>query len=118
MKKLKASNRNEDNGMVAYMEEALKNKFEEFGGQGKASKLFAIPTLPSPVGFCRVKLGIFRTYHRREVPPIVDVSNQGFNGYFKPLSYRLARRFFKEGGEPQKRVESKVTSNWIFINNV
>ncbi|KAI5672890.1 hypothetical protein M9H77_13254 [Catharanthus roseus] len=39
MKKLKASNGNEYNGIVAYMEEALKNKFE---GQGKASKLFSI----------------------------------------------------------------------------
>ncbi|KAI5666658.1 hypothetical protein M9H77_16511 [Catharanthus roseus] len=37
-KKLKTSNGNEDNGMVAYMEEALKNKFGEFGDQGKASK--------------------------------------------------------------------------------
>ncbi|KAI5657954.1 hypothetical protein M9H77_26747 [Catharanthus roseus] len=42
MKKLKASNGNEDNGMVAYMEEALKNKFEEFGDQEETSKLFFI----------------------------------------------------------------------------
>ncbi|KAI5676196.1 hypothetical protein M9H77_07146 [Catharanthus roseus] len=45
MKKLKASNGNEDNGMVAYMEKALKNKFEEYGDQGKASKLFSICSL-------------------------------------------------------------------------
>ncbi|KAI5668279.1 hypothetical protein M9H77_18132 [Catharanthus roseus] len=42
MKKLKASNGNKDNGMVAYMDEALKNIFGEFGDQGKASKLFSI----------------------------------------------------------------------------
>ncbi|KAI5663921.1 hypothetical protein M9H77_23244 [Catharanthus roseus] len=42
MKKLKASNGNEDIGMIAYMEEALKNKFGEFGDQGKVSKLFSI----------------------------------------------------------------------------
>ncbi|KAI5664558.1 hypothetical protein M9H77_23881 [Catharanthus roseus] len=42
MKKLKASNGNKDNVMVAYMEDDLKNKFEEFKGQGKASKLFLI----------------------------------------------------------------------------
>ncbi|KAI5663932.1 hypothetical protein M9H77_23255 [Catharanthus roseus] len=39
MKKLKASNGNEDNGMVVCMEEALKKGFGEFGDQGKASKL-------------------------------------------------------------------------------
>ncbi|KAI5672391.1 hypothetical protein M9H77_12755 [Catharanthus roseus] len=44
MKKLKASNRNEDNGMD-YMEEASKNKFEEFEGQGKASKVSATLTV-------------------------------------------------------------------------
>ncbi|KAI5657077.1 hypothetical protein M9H77_25870 [Catharanthus roseus] len=42
MKKLKAFNGNEDNGMVAYIEDALKNKIEGFGDQGKASKLFSI----------------------------------------------------------------------------
>ncbi|KAI5653404.1 hypothetical protein M9H77_30591 [Catharanthus roseus] len=42
MKELKASNGNEDNGMVVYMEEALKNKFEGFGDQGEASKFFSI----------------------------------------------------------------------------
>ncbi|KAI5677054.1 hypothetical protein M9H77_08004 [Catharanthus roseus] len=84
MKKLKAYNRNEDNGMTAYMEEALKNKFER---QGKASKCFSIcsiskdhqgnnlivkiakygrkgtlppmiaPPLPSLIGFCCALMG-------------------------------------------------------------
>ncbi|KAI5676467.1 hypothetical protein M9H77_07417 [Catharanthus roseus] len=31
-----------DNGIVAYMEEVLKNKFEGFGDQGEASKLLSI----------------------------------------------------------------------------
>ncbi|KAI5668649.1 hypothetical protein M9H77_18502 [Catharanthus roseus] len=38
--KLRLMTRN--TGMVAYMEEDFKNKFEEFKGQGKASKLFSI----------------------------------------------------------------------------
>ncbi|KAI5676536.1 hypothetical protein M9H77_07486 [Catharanthus roseus] len=37
IKKLNSSNGNEDNGTVAYMEEALKNKFEEFGDKGETS---------------------------------------------------------------------------------
>ncbi|KAI5654524.1 hypothetical protein M9H77_31711 [Catharanthus roseus] len=39
MKKLKASSGNEDSGMVGHMEEALKNRFEEFKGQETTSKL-------------------------------------------------------------------------------
>ncbi|KAI5658491.1 hypothetical protein M9H77_27284 [Catharanthus roseus] len=42
MKKLNASNGKEDNDMIAYMEEVLKKKFEEFEGQGKTSKMFSI----------------------------------------------------------------------------
>ncbi|KAI5652324.1 hypothetical protein M9H77_29511 [Catharanthus roseus] len=47
MKKLKASNGNEDNGVATnmeepYMEEVVENKFEGFGDQGKASKMFSI----------------------------------------------------------------------------
>ncbi|KAI5663546.1 hypothetical protein M9H77_22869 [Catharanthus roseus] len=38
-KKLKI---HEDNGMVAYVEEALKRKLEEFEGQERASKLFSM----------------------------------------------------------------------------
>ncbi|KAI5677049.1 hypothetical protein M9H77_07999 [Catharanthus roseus] len=54
-KKLKI---HEDNGIVAYMEEALKIKLKGFEGHERASKLFCIcliskdqTTLPSPVGF-------------------------------------------------------------------
>ncbi|KAI5653086.1 hypothetical protein M9H77_30273 [Catharanthus roseus] len=36
-KKIKDNDGNMDNGVVSYMEEALKNKLEEFEGQGKAS---------------------------------------------------------------------------------
>ncbi|KAI5676623.1 hypothetical protein M9H77_07573 [Catharanthus roseus] len=42
MKKLKASNGSEDSGTIAYKEEALKNKFEEFKGQEKTSKVFTV----------------------------------------------------------------------------
>ncbi|KAI5652233.1 hypothetical protein M9H77_29420 [Catharanthus roseus] len=74
--------------MVAYMEEALKNKFEEFKGQEKTSKLFTICSISKD--FSREQLGVF---------------NQGFNVYFKPFNHRL----FKEGSDPWKGVESKVT---------
>ncbi|KAI5654540.1 hypothetical protein M9H77_31727 [Catharanthus roseus] len=47
MKKLKASNGIEDNDMVAYMEKPLKNMFEEFEGQGKASKHPTVDSSPT-----------------------------------------------------------------------
>ncbi|KAI5663362.1 hypothetical protein M9H77_22685 [Catharanthus roseus] len=95
MKKLKASNGNEDNVMVAYMEEALKNKFEELKAKerhlscsqfaqlvriiqgndlmvkmAKYRRKGSLPpmvalSLPSLVGFCRVLFGRFHTYCRR-----------------------------------------------------
>ncbi|KAI5663385.1 hypothetical protein M9H77_22708 [Catharanthus roseus] len=60
-----------DNNMVTHMEEVLKNKLEEFEGQGKASKLFSICSISKDK--LREQIGVF---------------NQGFNGYFKSLSYR------------------------------
>ncbi|KAI5677757.1 hypothetical protein M9H77_08707 [Catharanthus roseus] len=40
--KLKIHNANKANGIVVFIEEALKNKLECFEAQGKASKLFSI----------------------------------------------------------------------------
>ncbi|KAI5653842.1 hypothetical protein M9H77_31029 [Catharanthus roseus] len=111
MKKLKASNGNDANGIVAYMGEALKNKFEEFEDQGKASKLFTICSI------CKD--------HSRE-------QFDGFKGYFKPLRYRFARFLIgflleclnlkilnrgssREGGDLWEGVESKLHSKWIYI---
>ncbi|KAI5664162.1 hypothetical protein M9H77_23485 [Catharanthus roseus] len=104
------------------MEEALKNKFEEFEDQGKVSKLFTIFSiskdhsrnnlmvkmakygrkctlllmvalpLPSPVGFCWAIAKSSHTYRRLYVPPNVDIFNQEFNENFKSLNYRLARK--------------------------
>ncbi|KAI5664130.1 hypothetical protein M9H77_23453 [Catharanthus roseus] len=77
MKKFKASNTNEDNGMVAYIEEALKNKFGGFGDQREAFKLFSI---------CSIRKDHLRKQLEGEI---------GYNGYFKSLSYRLAWSFFE-----------------------
>ncbi|KAI5681369.1 hypothetical protein M9H77_02596 [Catharanthus roseus] len=80
MKKLKASNGNEDNGMVAYMKEFLKDKIirgsnlrEKIGQvleKGTLSPTVALP-LPSLVGFCWQSLWNSQTYHARLVPPTV-----------------------------------------------
>ncbi|KAI5676168.1 hypothetical protein M9H77_07118 [Catharanthus roseus] len=85
MKKLQAFNRNKDNGMVAYMEKALKNKFE---GQGKASKLHpTIDSSPDPTVAGRLSSG-----------------NAG-------KSHTYPRRgYSREGGDPWEGVESKLHS--------
>lgn len=44
-KKLKLHEENEANGMVSYIEEALRKKLEEFEGLEKTSKLFLICTI-------------------------------------------------------------------------
>ncbi|KAI5652897.1 hypothetical protein M9H77_30084 [Catharanthus roseus] len=117
MKKLKVSNGNEDNGMVAYMEKALKNKFEGFGDQGEASKLFSIcsiskdhsrkqlegknwlsvlegqPTvncslpLLSPVRFWPKRAEEFMPYHRRWV------ENQQGLETVSPILHTLRRTY-------------------------
>ncbi|KAI5676583.1 hypothetical protein M9H77_07533 [Catharanthus roseus] len=56
IKKLKASFGIGDSGMVSYIEEALKNKFEEFQGQVKTSKLFTIYSISKD--YSREKLGV------------------------------------------------------------
>ncbi|KAI5662013.1 hypothetical protein M9H77_21336 [Catharanthus roseus] len=50
IKKLKIHDADIDNGMVAYMEEALKNKLEGFEDQGKVSKLFSICSISKDLG--------------------------------------------------------------------
>ncbi|KAI5664423.1 hypothetical protein M9H77_23746 [Catharanthus roseus] len=83
MKKLKASNGNEVNSMVAYMEEALKNMFEEFRAkiiQGnnlmvKMAECGRKETLPPTVGFYQAMMGTFHTYRRW----ISDEANRMWN---------------------------------------
>ncbi|KAI5653345.1 hypothetical protein M9H77_30532 [Catharanthus roseus] len=129
MKKLKASNRNEDNGMVAYIEKALKNKFEEFGDQGEASKLFSICSISKDHSTKQLEGENWLSV--REGHPTADgsptptlvVFNQGLDGHFESLSYRLARVSYshskfkilnrgssRKGGDPWKGVESKLQS--------
>ncbi|KAI5653331.1 hypothetical protein M9H77_30518 [Catharanthus roseus] len=89
------SNRNEDNGMVVFVEEALKTMFEEFGGQGKALKLFLMYSITKD--------------HSRE-------QFEGENGRKGILPPMVAlplpsTKFFKKVGDPWRGVESKVTSN-------
>ncbi|KAI5658032.1 hypothetical protein M9H77_26825 [Catharanthus roseus] len=56
MKKLKASNGKEDNGMIAYVEEVLKNKFEEIEIQRKTSKMFSISSINK--NYSKEQLGV------------------------------------------------------------
>ncbi|KAI5672130.1 hypothetical protein M9H77_12494 [Catharanthus roseus] len=63
MKKLKASNRNEDNGMIAYMEEALKNKFE---GVGKGHPTADSSLAPTVAGFIMSTEGQLPTQSHQE----------------------------------------------------
>ncbi|KAI5649094.1 hypothetical protein M9H77_35099 [Catharanthus roseus] len=56
MEKLKASNGKEDNGMIAYVEEVLKNKFEEIEIQRKTSKMFSISSINK--NYSKEQLGV------------------------------------------------------------
>ncbi|KAI5681866.1 hypothetical protein M9H77_03094 [Catharanthus roseus] len=124
MKKLKASNGNEDNGMVTYMEESLKNRFERFGDQGEASKLFSI---------CSISKDHYRKQLERENWLSVGEGHPTSNGSPAPnspttidgryhptitdrVSYWsvefkiLKRGSLRKGGDPWKRVESELQS--------
>ncbi|KAI5652898.1 hypothetical protein M9H77_30085 [Catharanthus roseus] len=83
--------------MGAYMEEVLKNKFKRFGDQGEASKLFSICSISKDYSRKQLEGENWLTVGESNLPPMVAlplslllVFNQGFNGYFKSLSYRLA----------------------------
>ncbi|KAI5672385.1 hypothetical protein M9H77_12749 [Catharanthus roseus] len=102
IKKLKASNGNEDKGMVAYMEGALKNKFEEFKGQEKNSKLFTICLISKD--YSREQFGVEKLKKR----PYGDD---------RPCPYR--RQDIKEikKGKSSATIEQTVGDNFGGVNS-
>ncbi|KAI5667622.1 hypothetical protein M9H77_17475 [Catharanthus roseus] len=109
--KLKASNGNEDNVMVAYMEEALKNnkdysreqfdvKMAKYGREGTLPPMVALP-LPSPVGFCQPML--------ENLIPTTDGKFPMF--LIGTLNLKILNRgSSREGGDPWEGAESKLQS--------
>ncbi|KAI5656722.1 hypothetical protein M9H77_25515 [Catharanthus roseus] len=94
MKKLKASNGEEDNGMVAsriIQGNNLMVKLAKYGREGILSLTIALP-LPSPVGFCQAMLG-----------NLISTTNE--------LNLKILNRgSSREGGDAWEGVESKLQS--------
>ncbi|KAI5649439.1 hypothetical protein M9H77_35444 [Catharanthus roseus] len=97
MKKFKASNGNEDNGMVAYMEEALKNKFEgkQLEGENWLNVGEQQPTAdggPAPTVVGRLLDQKGRKVHA--LPPTVGLSLPLLVGFSCDLAHAIYLRGF------------------------
>ncbi|KAI5658095.1 hypothetical protein M9H77_26888 [Catharanthus roseus] len=113
MKKLKTSNRNEDNGMVAYMEKALKNKFEEFEGQGKASK-FSISQLTRIIQGNNLMVKMAKYGRKGTLPQMVPLplllrAMLGKFRFLMSMEGQLLTQFHQEGTNDPTRMNLNET---------
>ncbi|KAI5653663.1 hypothetical protein M9H77_30850 [Catharanthus roseus] len=95
MKKLKFHDTNIDNGMVAYMEDTLKNKLEGFEDQGKASKWLSIYT-------------IYKHHSREQIRGLI----MSTDGYLPTQSHQegLARQFQVVARDVEELKRSKCSA--------